>query len=92
VTSQTKVASEYQVYVDADAVLAYALATNDPNPLCNTGEVVSPLYTATLVVNGFRDTMSSAVPSGSITGTRASVHGMHDVHYFANRGWRCHHD
>jgi acyl dehydratase len=83
VTSATEPISEYQTYVDADAVLAYALATNDPNPLCNSGEVVSPLYTATLVVNGFRSTMSRAVPSGAITGTRASVHGMHDVHYFA---------
>ncbi|MDO8732320.1 MAG: MaoC/PaaZ C-terminal domain-containing protein [Actinomycetota bacterium] len=82
-TTETKLTSQYQAYVDADAVLAYALATNDPNPLCNTGEVVSPLYTATLVVNGFRSTMSGAVPSGAITGTRASVHGMHDVHYFA---------
>ncbi|MDP2013192.1 MAG: MaoC/PaaZ C-terminal domain-containing protein [Actinomycetota bacterium] len=82
-TSQTEPTAEYQAYVDADAVLAYALASNDPNPLCNTGEVVSPLFTATLVVNGFRSTMSQAVPSGAITGTRASVHGMHDVHYFA---------
>ena len=81
VTDQTSKAIEY--YVDADAVLAYALATNDPNPLCSSGEVVSPLYTATLVVNSFRDTMASAVPSGAITGTRAAVHGMHDVHYFA---------
>ena len=82
-TTDTHLISEYQAYVDADAVLAYALATNDPNPLCNSGQVVSPLYTATLVVNGFRSTMSRAVPSGAITGTKASVHGMHDVHYFA---------
>ena len=82
-TADPQPISEYQAYVDADAVLAYALATNDPNPLCNSGEVVSPLYTATLVVNGFRSTLSRAVPSGAITGTKASVHGMHDVHYFA---------
>ena len=72
-TTDTHLISEYQAYVDADAVLAYALATNDPNPLCNSGQVVSPLYTATLVVNGFRSTMSRAVPSGAITGTKASV-------------------
>ncbi|MFA7322825.1 MAG: MaoC/PaaZ C-terminal domain-containing protein [Candidatus Nanopelagicales bacterium] len=75
--------SDYEAYVDADAVLAYALATDDPNELCRTGAVASPLYTSTLVVKAFTDTMSSAVPEGAITGTRASVHGMHDVHYFA---------
>lgn len=82
-TTDTRLISEYQAYVDADAVLAYALATNDPNTMCNSGEVVSPLFTATLVVNGFRSTMSTAVPSVAITGTRSSVHAMHDVHYFA---------
>ena len=44
---------------------------------------MSPLFTATLVVNNFRSTMGSPVPIGTITGTRAAVHGMHDVHYFA---------
>lgn len=83
VTRTQPLPSDYQAYVDADAVLAYALATEDPNELCRSGAVASPLFTSTLVVKAFTDTMSTAVPEGAITGTRASVHGMHDVHYFA---------
>ncbi|MDD2817812.1 MAG: MaoC/PaaZ C-terminal domain-containing protein [Candidatus Nanopelagicales bacterium] len=72
----------YDAYVDADAVLAYALATNDPNELCFTGVKASPLVTAPHVVRAFIETNTKAVPEGTITGTRAGVHAMHDVHYF----------
>ena len=72
----------YDAYVDADAVLAYALATNDPNELCFTGVKASPLVTAPHVVRAFIETNTKAVPEGTITGTRAGVHAMHDVHSF----------
>ncbi len=72
----------YDAYVDADAVLAYALATNDPNELCSTGVKAAPLVTAPHVVRAFIATNTKAVPEGTITGTRAGVHAMHDVHYF----------
>jgi len=73
----------YDAYVDADAVLAYALATNDPNELCSTGVKAAPLVTAPHVVGAFIETNTKAVPEGTITGVRAGVHGMHDVHFFA---------
>ena len=77
----TPAIDSYDAYVDADAVLAYALATNDPNEMCITGVKASPLVTAPHVVRAFIETNTKAVPEGTITGTRAGVHAMHDVHY-----------
>jgi len=73
----------YEAYVDHDAVLAYALATNDPNELCSTGVKAAPLVTAPHVVAAFIETNTKAVPEGIITGVRAGMHGMHDVHFYA---------
>jgi hypothetical protein len=41
---------EYRGRVDADAVFAFARATNDCNDLYVRGEAVPPLFTATLIV------------------------------------------
>jgi len=73
----------YDAYIDADAVLAYALASNDPNQLCSSGAKAAPLVTAPHVVAAFIETNTKAVPEGIITGVRAGMHGMHDVHFFA---------
>lgn len=78
----TPAIDSYDAYVDADAVLAYALATNDPNELCFLGKKASPLVTAPHVVRAFIATNTKALPEGTITGTRAGVHAMHDVHFF----------
>lgn len=73
----------YDAYVDADAVLAYALATNDPNELCSTGAKAAALVTAPHVVGAFIQTNGKAFPEGTVTGGRGAVHGMHDVHFYA---------
>ncbi|CAB4892382.1 MAG: hypothetical protein F2923_08260 [Actinobacteria bacterium] len=73
----------YDAYVDADAVLAYALATNDPNDLCSSGTKAAPLVTAPHVVGAFIETSRKAAPEGVITGVRVGVHGMHDVHFYS---------
>lgn len=68
--------------VDADAVVAFAAATNDANPLYESGAAVPPLFSATLVLdssfNADRGIDGSPV---KVTGARGTVHGEHDVFF-----------
>lgn len=65
----------YEGRIDSDAATAYALATNDPNPIYLRGGVVPPLYTASLVQPAFADAEAGSIEPGAIGGDpRASVH------------------
>jgi len=81
-TPKVLVGSTYgpvEARVDADAAVAYALATNDPNPAYLEGGVVPPLYTVALILPLFQEAMRSSIPQGAITGVRSGVHSDHRV-------------
>ena len=66
-------------YIDPDAVVAFALATNDPNPACHAGSVVSPLFTVSLLLGSFAPADAASVEPGAIVGGQGMVHAGHDV-------------
>jgi acyl dehydratase len=78
----------YRGRVDPDAAVAYALATNDPNPIYLEGEAVGPLYTVALVLPAYLECYGRAVDPGAVTGVRGGVHGEHEliVHRPVRRG------
>jgi acyl dehydratase len=67
--------------IDPDAAMAYARATNDPNPACVEGEAVPPLYTVSLILPAMAESMRSGVEPGAIANVRGGVHGSHDVYF-----------
>jgi acyl dehydratase len=68
--------------IDADAVIAYALATNDPNGAYLGGGAVPPLFTASLLRETILDGDGAEAVRDAIRGTWGGVHGQHDVHLF----------
>jgi len=66
--------------VDADAVFAYARATNDPNPRYLAGDAVPVAFTATLVRSLMPWSAFTPDPMGFVDGWRGGVHGQHDIH------------
>ncbi len=74
--------------VDPDAALAYALATNDPNPVYVEGQAVPPLYTVSLVLPSYLQAYGASVDPGAVGGVRGGVHGEHElvVHRPVRRG------
>ena len=69
--------------VDADAAVAYALATNDPNPACREGTVVPPLYTVSVVMGSFERGQQECIDPGAIVEGRGMVHAEHDMFFHA---------
>ena len=67
--------------VDEDAVAAFALATNDPNPRYLNGQAVPPLFTATLILETSWESQRVGVGLYQLSGSTGSVHGQHDVHF-----------
>ncbi|HXY94686.1 MAG TPA: MaoC/PaaZ C-terminal domain-containing protein [Acidimicrobiia bacterium] len=76
--------------IDDDAALAYALATDDPNPVYVDGDAVPPLYTVSLALPALLRGNHEGVDIGAMPGVRAGVHGEHDVffHQPVSRGMR----
>jgi acyl dehydratase len=66
--------------VDPDAAMAYALATNDPNPVYLDGKAVPPLYTVSLVLPALHEATRNAVDPGAIRNVRGGVHAEHDTY------------
>jgi acyl dehydratase len=64
--------------VDADAVVAYAMATNDPNPFYLRGDAVPPLFTVSLLLAAHQEAGLSERPR--VQGATRVVHGEHDTH------------
>jgi acyl dehydratase len=75
--------ARYRGRIDEDAVAAYALATNDPNPLYLDGIAVPPLFTVTLILPAQWDQSRTLMRSAPIRGASGSVHGEHDVFFWA---------
>ena len=72
----------YTGRVDADAAVAYALATNEPNEAYVEGRAVPPLFTTALVLPALEESMHGGIPAGAIEGDQGSVHGEHDAYFF----------
>jgi acyl dehydratase len=69
-------------WIDADAALAYALATNDPNDVYLHGDAVPPLFTASLLRESLAQSLGGDAMRHVIRGAYGGVHGQHDVHLF----------
>lgn len=67
--------------LDEDAVAAYALATNDPNPRYQDGRAVPPLFTATVIMQAERESRRLGLGPHVVVGAGDSVHGQHDIHF-----------
>src|SRR5262245_30833864 len=65
--------------IDHDAALAYARATNDPNPVYEDGDAVPPVYTVSLALPLYLETQGKSVEPGAIEGVRGGVHAEHDL-------------
>jgi acyl dehydratase len=66
--------------IDADAAIAYARATDDPNPVYEDGRAVPPLFTVSLVLTSYLRAQQEAVEPGAIEGVTGGVHAEHDLH------------
>ena len=73
----------YRGRVDEDAVVAYAFAVNDRNPLYLQGAAVPPLFTATLILPALQDAFHRVGATGVIRNDRGGPHGEHDIHFHA---------
>ena len=51
----------YTGRIDDDAAIAYALATNDPNPIYEAGGAVPPLYMVSLLLPALHVAVSQSV-------------------------------
>ena len=58
----------YKGRVDADAAIAYALATNDPNEMCVRGQAVPPLFTVSFLLDAVHEAVQATSTSGGIHG------------------------
>lgn len=81
-TAPNRRLQRHRAWVDPDAAIAYALATNDPNDAVLTGKAVPPLYTAALVQRGFDHASTGSIQRSAIKNVHGGVHGQHDVVYF----------
>ena len=78
--------------VDEDAAVAFAVATNDLNERYLRGDVVPPLFTASLVLQSSWESQERGGERVLVHGARGWVHGEHDVLYCTERsspGWTC---
>lgn len=75
---------QFQGRIDEDAVAAYAMATNDPNPLYLDGVTVPPLFTVTLILPTRWQQARGSWVMPEVTGARGGVHGEHDVYFWGN--------
>ncbi|HEY3941327.1 MAG TPA: MaoC/PaaZ C-terminal domain-containing protein [Acidimicrobiales bacterium] len=67
-------------WVDPDAAIAYALATDDPRELYLRGEAVHPLFTVALVHGSMGEATRRGIAGGAVRGATGAVHAQHDVH------------
>jgi acyl dehydratase len=68
--------------VDADAAVAFALATNDHNQRYLRGELVPPLFTAAMILPASWEAQERGGGRDWVRGASGSVHGEHDVFYY----------
>ena len=68
-------------WVDPDATLAYALATNDPNEVCQSGVKVPPLFTSSMILSTMSEAQD-AVPDDAIVGATGWPHASHQIFFY----------
>jgi acyl dehydratase len=73
----------YEGYVDPDAALAFALATNDPNPVYQEGGAVPLLYTVALILPSLSLALNACARESGIPEGHGSVHAEHNVFFHA---------
>src|SRR5690349_50093 len=66
--------------IDADAVIAYARATNEPNAVYEQGLAVPPLYTVALVYDAQAAAQVQGIDPGAVRGHTGGVHASHDAY------------
>lgn len=66
--------------IDADHAAGYALATNDPNPVYQDEGVAPPVFTVSLGLHLYLESMRDGVPAGAVRGATGGVHGQHDTY------------
>src|SRR4051812_22234010 len=66
--------------VDPDWAMAYALATNDPNPAYVDGGVVPPVFTVSMILPIFLEAYVDTNTPGAVTGATGGAHGLHDLY------------
>ena len=66
--------------VDADWAMAYALASNDPNPAYLSGGAVPPVFTVSMILPLFHAANRDMLTPGAITGATGGAHGQHDLY------------
>lgn len=64
-------------YLDPDNIVAYALASNDENPLYLAGDAVPPVFAVAVAWNAFMGV--AAMPPEASAGSVGGVHGEHDL-------------
>jgi acyl dehydratase len=69
-----------EAHIDHDHVMAYALATNDPNPAYLERGAVPPFFTAAFILDPFLEALE-VVPLGAFDGDEGRFHGEHDVYF-----------
>lgn len=66
--------------VDPDWAIAYALATNDPNPAYLEGGVVPPVFTVSMILPLFLQANADMLTPGAVVGATGGAHGQHDLY------------
>jgi acyl dehydratase len=77
--TEGRVTTYHRGRIDADAAIAYALATNDPNDAYVTGEAVPLVLTASLIGEDLLGADDYDTVFASIRGMTGGVHGQHDL-------------
>ncbi len=67
-----------KAYCDADEIVAFAHATNDPNPLYLDGRATPPTYAVVPAFSAFMGV--AALPREAMRGSIGGVHGTHDLY------------
>lgn len=68
----------FEEWIDADAGLAFANATNEPNDDCVSGRVVPPLFTSSIILPAMAEVQRGISPE-AIAGATVGVHAEHQV-------------
>ncbi len=74
--------TRYEGRIDADAAVAYALATNDPNDVHIRDDAVPPLFTVSLIQPAFLEASRRSADPGAIKGARGGVHAEHELRFW----------
>jgi len=75
-----EVFAEHEGVVDAHDAVAFAVATNAPQPAYLDGRAIPPLYSAVLVLPSLNENLRHAVDDGVVIGKAEGFSGVHAEH------------